>query len=222
MCTNYRPTAREAFAQAFEPIRQTRDLPNWSQEVYRDGQAPIIVPDDEGGRLAVIASYGFVPKRHIKGKDFDTMNARGEEIHRKPTYREQWKQCQLCLIPAQAVYEPFWENRVHQRFAIGMADGSDFCVAGIWREWQEADGAITHAFTQITLNADEHPLMNLFHQPFEEKRGVVILPREAYDDWLVCKNAEDARALLKLMPAQKLRKWAAPKPKAPSPQMTLF
>ncbi len=36
----------------------------------------------------------------------------------------------------------------------------------------------------LTLNADEHPLMNRFHAPRKEKRGVVILPREAYSAWL--------------------------------------
>jgi putative SOS response-associated peptidase YedK len=222
MCTNYRATAREKLFQEFEPIRDRGPLPDWSTEVYRDGLAPIIVPDEGGGRRAVVANYSFVPKRHLKGRELETMNARGEEIHQKPNYKHEWKRCQLCLIPSQVIFEPFWEHGVHQRFAIGMADGHDFCVAGLWREWQEDDGTVTHAFTQITLNADSHPTMKLFHRPYEEKRGVVILSREVYDDWLHCKDSASARDMLQLMPADRLRHWAAPKPLPPSPQMALF
>ena len=36
----------------------------------------------------------------------------------------------------------------------------------------------------LTVNADEHRLMNQFHKPTDEKRMVVILPERAYRDWL--------------------------------------
>ncbi len=223
MCTNYRPTAREKLLLEFESIRDHGPLPPWSKEVYRDGLAPIIIPDENGGRHAVIANYGFVPQRLLlEGQEMETLNARGEEIHRKPKYKDEWQRCQLCLIPSQVVFEPFWEHRVHQRFAIAMADGRDFCVAGLWREWQGEDGSISNAFTQITLNADAHPTMKLFHRPHEEKRGVVILPREIYDDWLHCKDPKAAREMLQLMPAERLKYFAAPKELPPSPQMTQF
>jgi putative SOS response-associated peptidase YedK len=36
----------------------------------------------------------------------------------------------------------------------------------------------------LTVKADEHPLMRMFHKPVDEKRMVVILPPERYQDWL--------------------------------------
>ena len=36
----------------------------------------------------------------------------------------------------------------------------------------------------LTMNAEAHPLMRLFHKPADEKRMVVILPKERYQDWL--------------------------------------
>ena len=36
----------------------------------------------------------------------------------------------------------------------------------------------------LTINADSHELMNQFHKPADEKRMVVILEPERYDDWL--------------------------------------
>lgn len=35
-----------------------------------------------------------------------------------------------------------------------------------------------------SINADDHPLMRMFHKPVDEKRMVVILPPERYQDWL--------------------------------------
>ncbi|HEX7644875.1 MAG TPA: SOS response-associated peptidase family protein [Noviherbaspirillum sp.] len=216
MCTNYRPSAREVFASEFETFHDRIDGLEWKDETYRDYLAPIIVAGEGGRREAVLAGFGFTPKRHLPpGVEFSTMNARGEEIGGKKTYKQAWKDGQLCLVPMQWFYEPNWESGVHVRTAIGMADGRDFCVAGVWREWKEEDGSTSNAFAQITVNADEHELMKHFHKPGDEKRSLVIVPREGYDDWLQCKNPEVARAFMQLYPAELMKSWAAPKPAAP-------
>jgi putative SOS response-associated peptidase YedK len=36
----------------------------------------------------------------------------------------------------------------------------------------------------LTINADKHAFMCRFHKPADEKRMVVILPPERYEDWL--------------------------------------
>jgi hypothetical protein len=40
-------------------------------------------------------------------------------------------------------------------------------------------------------NADDHPLMKRMHKPDDEKRMVVILAPDQYDDWLHCPAEED-------------------------------
>ena len=42
----------------------------------------------------------------------------------------------------------------------------------------------------LTINATSHPLMQNFHKPADEKRMVVILPPEQYQDWLVAKPGD--------------------------------
>ena len=49
-------------------------------------------------------------------------------------------------------------------------------LAGIWTGWRSLDGSIVRSYSMLTINADEHPLMNQFHKPTDEKRMVVILP----------------------------------------------
>jgi hypothetical protein len=36
----------------------------------------------------------------------------------------------------------------------------------------------------VEVNADEHPRMRRFHNPDNEKRGVVVIRADAYADWL--------------------------------------
>lgn len=36
----------------------------------------------------------------------------------------------------------------------------------------------------LTVNADEHELFKHFHKPQDEKRMVVILREDQYDEWL--------------------------------------
>jgi hypothetical protein len=73
----------------------------------------------------------------------------------------------------------------------------------------------------LTVNPAEHPLMNRFHKPDSEKRSLVIVPRDAYADWLSCKSTEEARTCLNLFPpmqcGQKLSR-CHPEDPATSPQ----
>jgi putative SOS response-associated peptidase YedK len=107
-------------------------------------------------------------------------------------------------------YEPNYESGRAERFGIGMQDDALFYVAGLWREWREADGNIGTSFTQITINADEHPLMKRFHKPGDEKRALVVLPDEDVDAWLACREPEMARSFLRHYPAEQMKAWAAP------------
>jgi putative SOS response-associated peptidase YedK len=77
------------------------------------------------------------------------MNARAENVGVLFNYRRAWQQS-LCLVPMQYFYEPYYESGRAEHWQIGMADGSPFAVAGLWRAWPEPDGVISHAFTQIT------------------------------------------------------------------------
>jgi putative SOS response-associated peptidase YedK len=140
------------------------------------------------------------------------MNARAETVGQLRSYSGAWKKSQLCLVPMQCFYEPNWETGKFERWRIGMADHSDFAVAGIWRDWKEQDGTTSHAFTQLTVNADDHSLMRKFHKPDDEKRSLVIVAPEEYDAWLNCRDPEIARSFLNLYPADKMTASAAPKP----------
>lgn len=160
-----------------------------------------------------LASYGMVPRNRIPEgvRPFDTMNARSETVGQLRSFSSAWKRSQLCLVPMTSFFEPSYETGKAVRWGIGMADQSMFAVAGLWRQWDGVAG-VEHSFTQLTINADEHPLMRRFHKPSDEKRALVIMPRDEWDDWLNCTDLEYARAFLRHYPAELMTSWAAPLP----------
>ena len=209
MCVNYLPPKREQFR--YFDVEPPND--DWRDEVWQDYTAPIILAGETGRREAKLATYGMVPKSRIpaKVKKYTTMNARSESVGSLRSYSQAWKAAQLCLVPMQCFYEPNWETGKHIRWRIGMADGSPFAVAGLWKSWPEEDGGVSHSFTQLTVNADEHEVMKRFHKLGDEKRSLVVIPYAEYDAWLNCKNPELARSFMTLFPAELMSCAPAPK-----------
>jgi putative SOS response-associated peptidase YedK len=126
-----------------------------------------------------------------------TYNARSETVAEKPSFRDAWKRAQHCIIPAQAIYEPDWRSGRAVASRIVDAGGEPLGIAGLWSEWKSPQGDRVYSYTMLTLNADAHALMRLFHKPGDEKRMVVLLPPDRYQDWL---DAPAARSLAFMQP----------------------
>jgi len=212
MCVNYKPPLPEQLDMVLGALVDLYRDWDWARETWKDYDAPIVRADARGGRELCLASYGMVPRRHIPQgvKVFDTMNARAESIAEKRSFAPAWHRTQLCAVPMHCFYEPNYESGRAERFGIGMQDEALFFVAGLWREWAEPGGKRATSFTQITINADEHPLMQRFHKPDDEKRALVILPPEDVDAWLQCRSPELARNFLRHTPAAAMKAWPAP------------
>lgn len=213
MCISFQAPRQEVLIDSF--AAGAFEAPLWPEQIWQDYIAPIIKGDGEAREVS-LATYGIWPQKRIPEgvKKFSTMNARAETLGGRKSFKRPWLDCQLCLVPIMRFYEPNWETGKHERWAISMADGSPFAVAGLWRSWPNPDGTTTQSFTQLTINADDHPLMRRFHKPDDEKRSLVILPRDEWDSWLACRDPEVARSFLRLFPAELMT--AEPAPKVPA------
>ncbi|XQU68214.1 Abasic site processing protein [Cupriavidus sp. H18C1] len=114
----------------------------------------------------------------------------------------------------ESFFEPNYEadRDKSTRYRIWLKDEPAFAVAGLWRDWP--DGLIS--FGLFTVDASQHPIMSRMHRPDKEKRSIVIVPRERWDDWLECRNPELARTFMRLYPANSMD--AAPDPVPPRPR----
>ena len=152
-------------------------------------------------REAVAGLFGLVPHWSKDTKIArHTFNARSETAAEKPSFREAWKRAQHCIVPADALFEPDWRSGKSVATRIVRADGEPLGLAGLWSSWRSPKGEIVHSYTMLTVNADDHPLMRMFHKPTDEKRMVVILPTNRYQDWLQA-PAEHSMEFIQPFPA---------------------
>lgn len=155
-------------------------------------------------REAMLGSFGMVPHW---AKDPTvarrTYNARSETVAEKPSFRDAWRLGRRCIIPVESFFEPDWRTGKAVATRISNADGNPLGIAGIWTGWKSPSGETMRSFSMLTINAEAHPLMRLFHKPNDEKRTVVILPSERYQDWLGA-TQEQCKDFLVFYPADAL------------------
>jgi putative SOS response-associated peptidase YedK len=153
---------------------------------------------------ALTGMFGLVPHWSADTKIArHTYNARSETVAVKPSFRDAWKHAQHCIIPAEAFFEPDWRSGRAVATRIASADGAPLGLAGLWARWRSPQGELVHSYTMLTINADNHPLMQQFHKPGEEKRMVVVLAPQLYQAWLAAPQAK-AHDFLAAWPAERL------------------
>jgi len=100
------------------------------------------------------------------------INARAETIAEMPAFREAFRK-RRCIVPMAY----FNEYDRTSKYRIGMADGSDMGVAGLW-EWRKMENEpVLVTCTVITVPANT--LIATVHD-----RMPAVLEREQYLQWL--------------------------------------
>ena len=211
MCTNYTPTKNADWVKTHIGV----DLPaNYPDEAYPGFVGPIVMKSQQSGRVACgLARFGLIPAWAKDEKiSRHTYNARCETVAEKPSFRTAWRKRQFCLILADNFYEPSYETGKAVRWRIHTQELKPFGIAGIWDKWTElATGEVVVSFSILTVNADDHPVMNQFHKAGDEKRTPVIIPKENFADWLAA-DISTATQMLSLKNIPSLQAAPSPKP----------
>ena len=184
MCTNYTPTKKADWVKTTFGV----DLPKgYPDEAYPNFLGPVVMKSHQTQRVACgLARFGLIPAWAKDDKiSRHTYNARSETVAEKPSYRTAWRKRQFCLVLADNFYEPNYETGKAVRWSIKTTDSNPFGIAGIWDKWIDpASGEMVISFSMLTVNADEHPVMHIFHKAEDEKRTPVIIQPEQYNRWL--------------------------------------
>ena len=215
MCVNYL-TVNDA--RRYESDFGVQRPPGpWASELYPKSRGTFIRRRaDEVGleREAALGTWGLLPwfakTPEIK---FNTVNARSETVAAAASYKAPWARGQRCIVPMDAFFEPNWETGKHIRWKFSRRDGGTIGVAGLWERWRgKGDQEIT-TYTLLTVNADDHPLMQRMHRAGQEKRMLALLDPARYDEWLERPSAE-ASELLRQYPPEMLADEPSPRPPA--------
>lgn len=228
MCSNYTPVTRADRLLSFFDVLHKDSEPIVA---FPTGMAPFIRLSELGKRQALDGRFGLLPpwEKEIKyGRK--TYNARSETVATLRSFRAAWKKGQRCIVPAETIFEPSYETGKAVRWGIQQPGQVPLGIAGIYESWINLQTQQQEfSFAMLTVNADGHPVMQRFHAPGHEKRMVVVLDPEDYDNWLTC-SLEDAPRFFRqwmgpletfeapLPPRAPRKATTKPKPKKPPQQ----
>lgn len=112
----------------------------------------------------------------------NTLNARIETIHEKPSFRNSINN--RCLILADGFYEWQWlddKGKQKQKYELTLLDNELFAFAGLYSEWTDkSSGEIINTYTILTTEANE--LMSKIHNT--KKRMPIIVSSDNEQTWL--------------------------------------
>lgn len=128
---------------------------------------------------------GINPKTGKKDFPHNTLNAIGEEVLNKPTYKEAALN-RRCLVLASGFYEwrhytpPAGKDTAYPYY-IDLIGQEYFFMAGIYNPWvDQQSGEVVDSFSILTTKANS--LMEQVHN--KKKRMPVILPEEEAAEWI--------------------------------------
>lgn len=210
MCANFKPTRRPVLG--LNPS-VTKD------DVYPGDDCPLLFSDGQSIQWRCV-KFGLVPPwaedlkitRH-------TYNARTESVDQKPSFIRAWQKNQFALIPVDMFYEPRYINGKAERWGIFRKDKQPFTIAAIY-ENTRINSEQVRSMSMLTIDAQKHAFMQQFHQPQDTKRSVIVIPEQYRLDWLNCTSQQAPQFFFEL--SDEFTTAPMPRPKATSPQGTLF
>lgn len=201
--------------QAIDEIREKlaplTDLPIYHASGFSHPE--LLIYTDRSPDFPEVATWGLVPhwvedEEQLKKFWNSTLNARGETIFEKPSFRESARK-NRCIIYIDGFYEHnHFKNKTYP-FFIQLQNGKPMVLAGLWSEWQNPEtGGWINTFSLVTTTGNS--LLSKIHNnpKLKEPRMPVILPEGQEDLWLqpITKDIEEHKIieLIRSYPAKEL------------------
>lgn len=180
MCGRYNVTPNaQAFLEAFDIVEGLDTLSETPRYNVAPGGDPVpVVRTGPRGRALCALRWPLVPRWAREGRGrFSTVNAKGETLADKASFRDAWRRGRRCLIPAHGYYEWRRDGAGKQPYHIQLPGGALFAFGGLWDRCETAAGQVIESCTIITT--PPAPELAAIHD-----RMPLIVPPPAYADWL--------------------------------------
>lgn len=165
---------------------------------------PII--SSENPKRIQLMTWGLIPSwvkdvEAAKTLMRQTLNARGDTIFEKPSFRDAIK-TRRCLVLVDGFFEWRHEGKVKIPYYVSTKEEQN-CMGGIWSEWvNKSTGEIIKTFSIVTTDAN--PMMEYIHN--EKKRMPLILDPAQQELWLSDKATQaDVNAVMKPFEEQEMK-----------------
>lgn len=138
----------------------------------------VVIQRAEEGRLVEQHRWGLIPSFSKSAKSGARMiNARAETAATSPAFRTSFAK-RRAIIPSDGFYEWRRSGATKQPFFLHPPEDAVLAMAGLWAVWKDPDtGTWVPSAAVITTAANR--FVSSIHD-----RMPVLLPREAWDDWL--------------------------------------
>lgn len=149
----------------------------------------LLIYTNDDPYIPTVSTWGLVPF-WVKNNDLklklwnNTLNARGETIFEKPSFRESAKR-KRCILNIDGFYEHHHYNGKIYPFYISNTNNLPLSIAGLWSEWVDREtGEILKTFTIVTKKGNDF-MAKIHNNPkLKEARMPLILLEDQEDIWL--------------------------------------
>jgi putative SOS response-associated peptidase YedK len=177
----------QAIKEIKEKLVPLTDLPIYHTTGFNHPK--LLIYTDRSPWFPEVSTWGLVPHwvkdaAQLQELWDKTLNARGETIFEKPSFRESAKH-HRCIIYVNGFYEHHHLNGKTFPFYIHQKNEQPMPLAGLWSEWtDEETGETLNTFSIVTTKGNKM-LAKIHNNPkLEGPRMPVILPQELEDQWL--------------------------------------
>ena len=176
----------------------------------------LFIYTDEIPDLPTLAIWGLVPhwvkeRAQLKKTWNNTLNARGETIFEKPSFRTSAKE-HRCLVFVDGFYEHHHFKGKTYPYYIHQKNNEPMALAGLWSEWADPEtGELFNTFSIVTTEGNTM-LAKIHNNPkLDGPRMPLILPSELEEDWLAPINDEleeqKIKELIRSYPTEELESY---------------
>lgn len=177
----------QAVEEILEKLIPLTDLPIYHASGFSHPE--LLIYTDNSPEFPTVATWGLIPywvENEQQQKKYwnNTLNARGETIFDKPSFRES-AQNKRCIIYVDGFYEHHHYNNKTYPFYIHRKDEEPIALAGLWSEWKHPEtGGQIISFSIITTKGNS--MMAKIHNNPKLKgpRMPLILQEENEEQWL--------------------------------------
>jgi len=175
--------------EAAKQIQEELERLGESFQVSGFAHPKMVIYTDKEAFKPVISIWGLIPiwvndKQQLEKTWNSTLNARGETIFEKPSFRDSARN-KRCILQIDGFYESHHFNGATYPYYIERKDGELITLAGLWSEWTDkSTGEIINTFTVVTTTGNKL-LTKIHNNPkLDGPRMPVILEDDKINDWL--------------------------------------